>query len=145
MPEYENFKHLLQAPLDDAQEILQARFPMPRYINTEHGGSQVGDLCPSSSGFFCCYFMTHFIAINVNRLVTVVCGRIKFHAVGLSAMSFVLFQLCISLPGWPEAHYVVVAGWSRTCDSHTSTADVCLTMPSGDLLNECTNAEVEDY
>uniref|UniRef100_A0A7N5JNF0 Protein transport protein SEC23 n=1 Tax=Ailuropoda melanoleuca TaxID=9646 RepID=A0A7N5JNF0_AILME len=40
MPEYENFRHLLQAPLDDAQEILQARFPMPRYINTEHGGSQ---------------------------------------------------------------------------------------------------------
>ncbi|XP_023601273.1 protein transport protein Sec23B isoform X2 [Myotis lucifugus] len=40
MPEYENFKHLLQAPVDDAQEILQARFPMPRYINTEHGGSQ---------------------------------------------------------------------------------------------------------
>ncbi|XP_004698210.1 protein transport protein Sec23B [Echinops telfairi] len=40
MPEYENFKHLLQAPLDDAQEILQARFPMPRYVNTEHGGSQ---------------------------------------------------------------------------------------------------------
>ncbi|XP_055400067.1 protein transport protein Sec23B isoform X2 [Bubalus kerabau] len=40
MPEYENFKHLLQAPLDDAQEILQARFPMPRYIHTEHGGSQ---------------------------------------------------------------------------------------------------------
>lgn len=41
MPEYENFKHLLQAPLDDAQEILQTRFPMPRYIHTEHGGSQV--------------------------------------------------------------------------------------------------------
>ncbi|OCT79801.1 hypothetical protein XELAEV_18026612mg [Xenopus laevis] len=40
MPEYENFKQLLQAPLDDAQEILQSRFPMPRYINTEHGGSQ---------------------------------------------------------------------------------------------------------
>lgn len=43
MPEYENFRHLLQAPLDDAQEILQARFPMPRYINTEHGGSQVSE------------------------------------------------------------------------------------------------------
>uniref|UniRef100_A0A4W5N4Z0 Protein transport protein SEC23 n=1 Tax=Hucho hucho TaxID=62062 RepID=A0A4W5N4Z0_9TELE len=39
-PEYENFKHLLIAPLDDAQEILQNRFPMPRYIDTEHGGSQ---------------------------------------------------------------------------------------------------------
>lgn len=40
MPEYENFRHLLQAPVDDAQEILQSRFPMPRYIDTEHGGSQ---------------------------------------------------------------------------------------------------------
>ncbi|XP_043930175.1 protein transport protein Sec23A [Protopterus annectens] len=40
MPEYENFRHLLQAPIDDAQEILQTRFPMPRYIDTEHGGSQ---------------------------------------------------------------------------------------------------------
>lgn len=47
MPEYENFKHLLQAPLDDAQEILHARFPMPRYINTEHGGSQVSELSPA--------------------------------------------------------------------------------------------------
>lgn len=40
MPEYENFRHLLQAPVDDAQEILHTRFPMPRYIDTEHGGSQ---------------------------------------------------------------------------------------------------------
>ncbi|XP_059475345.1 protein transport protein Sec23A isoform X1 [Neocloeon triangulifer] len=40
LPEYENFKQLLQAPIDDAQEILQSRFPMPRYIDTEQGGSQ---------------------------------------------------------------------------------------------------------
>ncbi|KAM4690679.1 protein transport protein Sec23A isoform 1-T2 [Rhinophrynus dorsalis] len=40
MAEYENFRHLLQAPVDDGQEILQSRFPMPRYIDTEHGGSQ---------------------------------------------------------------------------------------------------------
>ncbi|KAJ6655663.1 hypothetical protein lerEdw1_004899 [Lerista edwardsae] len=40
MAEYENFRHLLQAPADDAQEILHSRFPMPRYIDTEHGGSQ---------------------------------------------------------------------------------------------------------
>ncbi|TNN63984.1 Protein transport protein Sec23B [Liparis tanakae] len=40
MAEYENFKQLLLAPLDDAQEILQTRFPMPRYVDTEHGGSQ---------------------------------------------------------------------------------------------------------
>lgn len=26
--------------MDDAQEILQTRFPMPRYIDTEQGGSQ---------------------------------------------------------------------------------------------------------
>lgn len=60
MPEYENFKHLLQAPLDDAQEILQTRFPMPRYIHTEHGGSQVRNfleefflLLPRANGSFC--------------------------------------------------------------------------------------------
>ena len=40
LPEYENFKQLLLAPVDDAQEILQTRFPMPRYIDTEAGGSQ---------------------------------------------------------------------------------------------------------
>lgn len=44
MPEYENFRHLLQAPIDDAQEILHSRFPMPRYIDTEHGGSQVSSV-----------------------------------------------------------------------------------------------------
>lgn len=40
MPEYESFAQLLRAPADDAQEILQSRFPVPRYIDTEHGGSQ---------------------------------------------------------------------------------------------------------
>ena len=40
-PQHENFRQLLQAPKDDAQEILQTRFPMPRYIDTQHGGSQV--------------------------------------------------------------------------------------------------------
>ena len=44
LPEYENFKQLLQAPMDDIQEILQTRFPMPRYIDTEAGKSQVGTL-----------------------------------------------------------------------------------------------------
>lgn len=41
LPEYENFKQLLQAPVGDATEILQNRFPMPRYVVTEFGGSQV--------------------------------------------------------------------------------------------------------
>lgn len=40
MPEYENFRQLLQSPEDDAHEILQTRFPMPRYIVTEAEGSQ---------------------------------------------------------------------------------------------------------
>lgn len=39
-PDHENFRQLLQAPVDDAQEILQTRFPMPRYIDTDAGGSQ---------------------------------------------------------------------------------------------------------
>ena len=44
-PQYESFRQLLQGPVDDAGEILQVRFPMPRYIETEHGGSQVPLLC----------------------------------------------------------------------------------------------------
>ncbi|XKL66528.1 hypothetical protein PGB90_009948 [Kerria lacca] len=40
MPEYKNFQELLQTPINDAQEILHTRFPMPRYIDTEQGGSQ---------------------------------------------------------------------------------------------------------
>ncbi|EEC04049.1 vesicle coat complex COPII, subunit SEC23, putative [Ixodes scapularis] len=39
-PEHENFRQLLQDPEDDAQEILQTRFPMPRYIVCDQGGSQ---------------------------------------------------------------------------------------------------------
>jgi len=40
LPEYENFRQLLAAPVDDAAEILAGRFPAPRYIDTEQGGSQ---------------------------------------------------------------------------------------------------------
>lgn len=39
-PEYANFKQLLEAPVADAQEVLLSRFPVPRYIDTEQGGSQ---------------------------------------------------------------------------------------------------------
>ena len=53
-PEYSNFRQLLQAPVDDAQEILKTRFPMPRYIDTEQGGSQVSH----------CYW-TIFIIANI--------------------------------------------------------------------------------
>ena len=51
LPEYENFKQLLQAPIGDATEILQNRFPMPRYIVTESGGSQVRHLLRESIDF----------------------------------------------------------------------------------------------
>lgn len=39
-PSHENFRQLLQSPREDAQEILQSRFPMPRYIDCDQGGSQ---------------------------------------------------------------------------------------------------------
>lgn len=38
--EYANFRELLQAPVDDAQDLLATRFPVPRYVVTEQGGSQ---------------------------------------------------------------------------------------------------------
>jgi len=39
-PEYANFKTLLESPREDAQDILQHRFPMPRYIDCDQHGSQ---------------------------------------------------------------------------------------------------------
>lgn len=39
--EYASFKELLQVPVDDAQDIIANRFPIPRYVETEQGGSQV--------------------------------------------------------------------------------------------------------
>ena len=39
-PEHANFKELLQAPRTEAAELLVDRFPLPRFIDTEAGGSQ---------------------------------------------------------------------------------------------------------
>ncbi|OQV18774.1 Protein transport protein Sec23A [Hypsibius exemplaris] len=39
-PDFPSFAALIKAPVDDAALILQARFPMPRYVVTEEGGSQ---------------------------------------------------------------------------------------------------------
>ncbi|KAG9096112.1 GTPase-activating protein S23 [Ceratobasidium sp. UAMH 11750] len=37
---YENFQELLDAPTGDAQDLLIDRFPIPRYIVCDQGGSQ---------------------------------------------------------------------------------------------------------
>jgi len=38
--EYAHFRHLLQAPAADAKQILADRFPVPKFIQTNAGGSQ---------------------------------------------------------------------------------------------------------
>merc|ERR1719291_68804 len=38
--DYANFKTLLQAPAEDAKQILHGRFPVPKFIQTNAGGSQ---------------------------------------------------------------------------------------------------------
>merc|ERR1712087_234115 len=40
MDEYANFKALLQSPAADAKQILADRFPVPKFIQTNAGGSQ---------------------------------------------------------------------------------------------------------
>jgi len=40
MDEYANFKTLLQAPAADAKQILGDRFPVPKFVQTNAGGSQ---------------------------------------------------------------------------------------------------------
>ncbi|KAH9881349.1 GTPase-activating protein S23 [Plenodomus lingam] len=37
---YENFRALLEAPKEDAKELIQDRFPLPRFIVCDAGGSQ---------------------------------------------------------------------------------------------------------
>jgi len=37
---YESFKHLLEAPINDANELMMSRFPLPRYIVCDQGSSQ---------------------------------------------------------------------------------------------------------
>lgn len=39
-PEYAGFKEFLQRPKIEATELLAGRFPLPRFIDTEEGGSQ---------------------------------------------------------------------------------------------------------
>jgi len=38
--DYSNFKTLLQSPAEDAKQILEGRFPVPKFIQTNAGGSQ---------------------------------------------------------------------------------------------------------
>jgi len=38
--EYANFKTLIQAPAEDCKSIMASRFPVPRFIQTNAGGSQ---------------------------------------------------------------------------------------------------------
>merc|ERR1719229_1450322 len=40
MEEYANFKTLLQAPAADTKQILGDRFPVPKFVQTNAGGSQ---------------------------------------------------------------------------------------------------------
>eukprot|EP00128_Syssomonas_multiformis_P010905 Colp12_sorted_trinity150504_noHs@20552 len=40
LPTHENFRNLLEAPQTDAMELLASRFPVPRYIDCDQGGSQ---------------------------------------------------------------------------------------------------------
>jgi len=46
-PQYENLKHLLAAPKDDAQAIMKNRFPMPRYVECDQHKSQARFLLAS--------------------------------------------------------------------------------------------------
>ncbi len=52
-PEHENFRKLLQAPRDDAEELLAERHPHPRFVDCDQHGSQarflLSRLNPSST------------------------------------------------------------------------------------------------
>lgn len=41
-PEHEAFKQLLAAPQDEAKSITRRRFPVPKIVDCDQNGSQVG-------------------------------------------------------------------------------------------------------
>lgn len=40
MPEYASFKLFLEAPINDANDLMMSRFPLPRYVVCDQGSSQ---------------------------------------------------------------------------------------------------------
>jgi hypothetical protein len=40
-PEYASFKQLLEAPQEEAKELMRERFPYPRFVDCNQHGSQV--------------------------------------------------------------------------------------------------------
>lgn len=73
-PQYVTFKQLIEAPVEDAKSILHDRFPMPRYIETEHEASQVL-LCFNSIVVFLLFsrfvnFQARFLLSKVNPSLT---------------------------------------------------------------------------
>lgn len=63
-PQYAAFKQLLEAPMQDALSLLADRFPVPRFVTTEHEGSQVGEE-------FLIFILTYFTKwLNVIAKVT---------------------------------------------------------------------------
>lgn len=52
-PNYASFAQFLEGPIYEAQEIIRERMPVPRYIYTEHGASQV-EFFPKIGAIFVC-------------------------------------------------------------------------------------------
>uniref|UniRef100_A0A060TG94 Protein transport protein SEC23 n=1 Tax=Blastobotrys adeninivorans TaxID=409370 RepID=A0A060TG94_BLAAD len=78
-PEYANFAALLDLPRQDASELLQDRFPLPRFIDTDAGGSQarflLSRLNPSRSRGFAGTILTDDVSLQdfmeyLSRLAT---------------------------------------------------------------------------
>ena len=52
-PEYASFKQLLEAPQEEAKELMRERFPYPRFVDCNQHGSQVICVCVVvRAGFF---------------------------------------------------------------------------------------------
>jgi hypothetical protein len=63
LPDYENFRQLLEAPVADAHYIMQTRFPVPHFIETEQGGSQVSRMHCHSLWFLCSFYIFGDISV----------------------------------------------------------------------------------
>lgn len=88
LPEYENFKALLEQPRTDAADILTDRFPLPRFIDTEAKGSQ--------ARFLFCRLNPSRGSSSITGLSGVSDGLVLTDDVSLQDFMDYLVKLCVS-------------------------------------------------
>lgn len=88
MPEYAHIKMIVDKPRLEAENMLRIRFPMPRYVETEHDGSQARFLLSKVNPS-----LTHNTMYSFGQVCLIEMGEIIFYlhfSIYLFVLNFIL-------------------------------------------------------